>query len=237
MRDRPQGAYLFPSRENKAKYRNKPLVPDSLRQAYVRVIEEQFPKLLEDPTKTPEERRIIESLISNKPHYPYLFRHEFASEYAPKLSRLSFNQLIGHSESSKMQDVYVQSLGNEGNTELQIVRGVRAREDTITPAQAQLQPKYCVICGEANKQSADFCFKCNWAISSKGAMEERERNEAAAKESEIMKKKLDVMTVNIESSFELIGKDNQLLKEHGIRRKDGEGIINYLEVDDEGRIS
>ena len=83
MRDRPQGAYLFPSRENKAKYHNKPLAPDSLRQAYVRVIEEQFPKLLEDPTKTPEERRIIESLISNKPHYPYLFRMNLLQNMRP----------------------------------------------------------------------------------------------------------------------------------------------------------
>jgi len=189
-RDNPEQAYLFPSRENKAKYRNKALVPDSLRQAYTRTIEELFPQLLERGDVPLQDKAALKSLIYDKPHFPYLLRHEFASEYAPKLSRLSFNQLMGHSESSKMQDVYVQSLGNEGNTELQIMRGIRTREDTLSPVQAQLQPKYCPICKEANKQTADFCFKCNWIISKKGVEQVKEKDEATAKEAEQTKQEL-----------------------------------------------
>jgi len=49
-----KNAYLFPSNENKAKYRNQPIQEDSLRQRYVYIIEKQLPIKLEDPN-TPEE--------------------------------------------------------------------------------------------------------------------------------------------------------------------------------------
>ncbi len=58
-RDSPEGAYLFPSMENKAKYRNVPLKPDTLRLTYVTTIEEQFPKLLDSPDITLEEKAVL----------------------------------------------------------------------------------------------------------------------------------------------------------------------------------
>jgi integrase len=56
-RDSPQGAYLFPSREMKARYRNKPLKPDSLRILYSKTIEQQLPKKLEQ-SDTPLEDKV-----------------------------------------------------------------------------------------------------------------------------------------------------------------------------------
>jgi integrase len=50
MRDNPQNAYLFPSMENKAKFRNTPMKTESLRMAYVRTIEELFPNFSKDLT-------------------------------------------------------------------------------------------------------------------------------------------------------------------------------------------
>lgn len=190
-RDSPQGAYLFPSREKRAMYRNVPLKEDSLRLAYTRTIEKQFPKLLDRPDIPLEDKIALKSLIYDKPHYPYVRRHEFASEWAPRLSPMAFNQLMGHSPMSRMREVYVQELGDEGNKELQIARGLISREETITPAELQLKPKYCPICHETNKQEADFCFKCNWVISKKGMEQVKEKDEAAAKEAENLKKELD----------------------------------------------
>jgi integrase len=136
--DNPERAYLFPSLENKAKYRNVPLKPDSLRLCYVRVIEKEFPKLLDRPEIPLKDKVTLRSLIHDKPHYPYLRRHEFASEIAPRSSRQTFNQLMGHSPRSNLQDVYVQASGNEGVRELEIARGIRTREEMLSPAQIEI---------------------------------------------------------------------------------------------------
>jgi hypothetical protein len=64
----------------------------------------------------------LKSLIYDKPHYPYLQRHGFATEIAPKVPQSVFNQLMGHSKRSNLQEVYVNDLGTEGNRELLIAR-------------------------------------------------------------------------------------------------------------------
>jgi hypothetical protein len=139
-------------------------------------------------------------------------RHEFATEVAPKLSRLSFNQLMGHSESSKMQDVYVQALGNEGNMELQIMKGIRTREDTISPVQAQMRPKYCPVCGESNKQAADFCFKCNWIISKKGVEDVKKKDAEITQEIQEMNKSQQEMKKELDIVYDAL-RSMQVIKE------------------------
>ncbi len=98
---------------------------------------------------------------------------------------------MGHSATSNMYEVYVQDLGTESNRELLIAKGIIDRDETVSAAQKAIQPKYCPVCHEANKQTADFCFKCNWIISKKGMLETREKDEAAAREAEETKKKLE----------------------------------------------
>ena len=193
----PKDAYLFPSMENKAKYRNVLLKADSLRLCYVRAIEEHFPRLLDRPEISLQEKAALRSLIYDKPHYPYLRRHEFASYWAPRTSRSVFNQLLGHSPSSKMQDVYVHEIGNEGVRELEIARGIRTREDTISPAEIELQPKYCPICHESNKHNAKFCFKCNFVISKEGWLEDKEKEVEALKKNEEIEKGLAALDEKI----------------------------------------
>ena len=203
MRDKPNEAFLFTSMENKAKYRNRPLKVDSLRLAYVRVIEEHFPKLLEEGRSDDvslEEKAIIKNLIYNKPHYPYLRRHEFATEYAPKRSDLVFNQLMGHSTMSKMRQVYVKELGTEGHREHLIQKGILTRDEMISPAEVRMQPKPCPICHEPNKQDAKFCFKCNFIISQEGYLETKAEEEKAAREAEETKRRL----AKVEAESEII---------------------------------
>lgn len=189
-RDSPQGAYLFPSMENRAKYHNVPLKAGSLRLSYVRTIEEHFPKLLTRQEIPLEEKMVLKSLIYDKPHYPYLQRHAFATEIVHKVPQLAFNQLMGHSKTSRMYDIYVQDLGEEGDRELLISKGIISRDETLSKAQVALQAKYCPLCHEANKHEADFCFKCNWVLTVKGMQEVREADIAATKEAENVKKEL-----------------------------------------------
>jgi hypothetical protein len=200
----PKDAYLFPSKENKAMYRNVPLKVDSLRLCYVKTLEEHFPKFLNSPNVSPEEKLMLHSLIYDKPHYPYVRRHEFASEWAPRTSRLVFNQLMGHSPMSKMQDVYVHALGNEGVRELEIAKGIRTREETLSPAQLELQPKYCPICKEPNRHNSKFCFKCDFIISKEGWLEDREKEAETLKEKENMKKELEELKTRRQVDMEQI---------------------------------
>jgi integrase len=191
-----KNAYLFPSGENKAKYRNIPLKENSLRLLYKYVIEKQFPKLLDRPDNIiPEGDKVaLRRLIYEKAHFPYIFRHEFSTHWASKLPRMVFNQLLGHSSNSSVQDFYIHEMGDEGVMEFEITRGIRTREETISPAQIELQPKYCPICNEPNKHNAKFCFKCNFTISLEGDLENKEKEAQTLRESEDMKKELQHVT-------------------------------------------
>jgi hypothetical protein len=140
----------------------------------------------------------LRSLIYDRKHFPYVQRHGFATEIGPKVSQNTFNQLMGHSKTSNLQQVYVNDLGTEGNRELLIARGIINREETISPAQIAIQPKYCPICHEANKQNADFCFKCNWIISKKGMEQVKESDEAAIKEAAQKNKEFEEMKAEME---------------------------------------
>jgi integrase len=114
-RDNPQGdAYLFPSLEKSSKYRNKPLQVDSLRLLYVRTLTKGFSKFLDDPKIPLEDKAVIKTLLK-KPMYPYLRRHEHATQIAPRVPQYVFNQLMGHSKTSNLQEVYVNDLGTEVN--------------------------------------------------------------------------------------------------------------------------
>jgi integrase len=184
LRDRPQDAYLFPSMQNKAKYRNRPLEENSLRIAFDNIIEKQFPKLLDRPDVSLKDKASLKSIIYDKPHFPYMRRHEFYSEWAPRLPPQAFNQLVGHSKNSRMYEVYLHELGSEGNRELLIAKGIINRDETISLSQKAIQPKYCPICHEANKQEAKFCFKCNFIISKEGWLEDKEKEAEAQREAE-----------------------------------------------------
>jgi phage portal protein BeeE len=56
------------------------------------------------------------------------------------------------------------------------------------------QPVYCPVCREPNKQQADFCFKCNWVLTTKGMQEVRAADMQALEEAAKQKKQLQEMT-------------------------------------------
>jgi integrase len=207
-RDDPTGdAYLFPSLANRAKYRNKPLDVVSLRLLYYRTVKQQFPRLLQQRPEIPTEEKAVIKRLLKKPHYPYLRRHEFATEIAPKVPQYVFNQLMGHSKSSQLQDVYVNDLRTEGNRELQIAKGLITREETVSTAKLELQPKYCPICHEANKHNVDFCFSCNWVLSKKGMQEVRESDAKAleeAKQKALEFEDIKKMVKSMDASFRIM---------------------------------
>ena len=86
--------------------------------------------------------------------------------------------------------VYRHEFGDEAVKEYEILKGIRKREETISTAQVELQPKYCPICHESNKYNAKFCLKCNFTISIEGAIENRDKESLALKESESQEQEL-----------------------------------------------
>jgi hypothetical protein len=64
--------------------------------------------------------------------FPIYLRHDFSTKWAPRLPRMVFNQLLGHSPNSKVQDFYIHEMGDEGIRELEITKGIRTREETIS---------------------------------------------------------------------------------------------------------
>ncbi len=96
-----------------------------------------------------------------------------------------------------MQYVYVHAMGNEGLRELEIAKGIRTREETLSPAQIELQPKYCPICKESNKHNAKFCFKCNFIISKEGWLEDKEKEaEESKKKMQELEAKQEILQAN-----------------------------------------
>jgi hypothetical protein len=136
-----------------------------------------------------------------------------------------FNQLLGHSPNSKVQDFYIHEMGDEGIRELEITKGIRTREETISPAEIELQPKYCPICREANKSNAKFCFACNFTISPEGALENREKEAEAQKEAENTKKEMQAMKDKFDSIEKRFGKMMDMWESMGRRAEEREKEI------------
>jgi hypothetical protein len=89
----------------------------------------------------------------------------------------------------------------------------------------EIQPKYCPICKEANKQNAKFCFKCNFTISTEGAIENQKKEEEAQKEAENTKKELQAMKDKFDSIEKRFGKMMDMWENMGRKAKEREKEI------------
>ena len=154
-------AYLFPTfvRTN-ANRDSKPLEETSLSHLYAKIVEEDFEKMLKERTNISDEERAIITRLQKKPHYPYLLRHDYATQNATKYTDMEFNQIMGWSPFSQMRHVYVQETGNEGNRKVKIRKGLISEEETLSPAQIRLTPQYCWKRREPNEDSDKVCIKC-----------------------------------------------------------------------------
>jgi hypothetical protein len=222
-RDRPEGAYLFPAQDKKNFYKNTPLKEGSLRSLYARTVREEFPKLFLRQDISEKEKLIIKSLLQ-KPCNPYLFRHDFATNIAHKVSQQSFNQLLGHSKTSKQYEIYVQDLGIEGNRELQITKGIISREETISNAEKKLIPKQCWKCFTSNKNNAKFCISCNAVLSQEGYLEMKEEEKKIKEELEDLRTRQNKMEEMFSEPIDIWVRKHllPLLRKEGEKQKEEE---------------
>jgi integrase len=173
----------------------KPLTTGGLEQLYKYYKEEFFPKLLEDPTISNEDKEKIKGLLL-KPFNPYIRRHSALTEKSTKLKSNTLNQHAGWSISSNMAQKYIHYFGNESSESLLEAYGIVTKNNVPIDT---LNPKICPNCSEGNIQDAKFCSKCKMIMSYEGYQEALESQSKKEDELKIVKERLSAMESYMQS--------------------------------------
>jgi integrase/recombinase XerD len=102
---------------------------NGLNQIYIRYKQRFFPKLLEDPTISNEDKEKIKNLLA-KPFNPYIRRHSALKEKSIKLKSNTLNQHAGWSMNSHMAQKYIHYFGNESSESLLEAYGIVTKNNT-----------------------------------------------------------------------------------------------------------
>ena len=89
-----------------------------------------FPKLLEDPKVSPEDKVKIKELLK-KPWNPYIRRHSALTEKSQILKEHVLRQHAGWSQGSQMHQRYLHYFGNESNESILEAYGLKPRSEEI----------------------------------------------------------------------------------------------------------
>jgi hypothetical protein len=138
----------------------KQFTPGGLHNLYDYYKKEFFPKLLDDPTISNEDKDKIKSLLG-KPFNPYIRRHSALTEKSTKLKLHTLNQHAGWTTNSNMAQKYIHYFGNESSDSLLEAYGVVTKDNVSFNT---LNPKSCPNCNEGNTQDSKFCAKCRMVL-------------------------------------------------------------------------
>jgi hypothetical protein len=182
QRNNPE-AYFICSHDRKAFAKQMSL--KGLQYIYKQYSKKYFPRLLNDPTISKEDKRKIEDLLK-KPWNLYIRRHSSLTQKSKYLKENILRQHAGWSPRSQMHLKYVHYFGNESSESILQEYGILPKENQDTNT---LRPKQCPNCNEPNRPDSKFCAKCRMVLtydayneSTENQKEKRVRNkEAAAK--------------------------------------------------------
>ena len=131
-----------------------------INKVYTKYKKKFFPKLLEDPKVSPEDKVKISELLK-KPWNPYIRRHTELTEKSQILKENVLRQYAGWSMGSNMPQKYVHYLGNEANLNLLEAYGLKPKFEEID----KMKPTQCPNCNELAKIDDKFCPKCRMVLS------------------------------------------------------------------------
>ena len=157
----------------------------SLNKIYRRYRTTIFPRLLDDPSVSPEDKQKIKELLK-KPWNPYIRRHSAITEKSKVLKEHVLRQHCGWSVRSQMPQKYLHYYGNESSESLLEAYGIVTKDKQFADA---LRPKPCPNCNEPNKPDAKFCAKCRMVLTYDAYNETLEKQQDEAIQS--MKEKYD----------------------------------------------
>lgn len=139
---------------------------NSINAMYERYQKIKFPKLLEDPTVSEEDKRVIRGMLKKKWN-PHNRRHTAATEISKELKDpVLINKYMGWSQTGNTRLKYQHYFADDAvNAMLTVVDGLMPA--TISPGKKKglLKPKPCPNCAESNKPESKFCVKCKFVLS------------------------------------------------------------------------
>jgi integrase len=137
----------------------KHLLSISLFKTYEKYKQKTFPKLLDNPNITPEDKQKIRDLLK-KPWNPYVRRHSSLTQKSVYLKEHVLRQMAGWSPGSQMHLRYLHYFGSENITSVLEEYGLIDKGIQLDP----LRSKQCSNCMEQNKPDAKFCVKCRFVL-------------------------------------------------------------------------
>ncbi|PWU79206.1 MAG: hypothetical protein DLM72_18670 [Candidatus Nitrosopolaris wilkensis] len=171
-----------------AKSLGRPIRENSLLTIYDNYKKEYFPKLLESPNVSPEDKQKIRELLK-KPWNLYIRRHSALTEKSTILKEHVLRQHAGWSPSSQMHLKYLHYFGNESNDSI-LAYGIVTKDKSQLSV---LRPKSCPNCSEPNKPDSKFCAKCRMVLTYDAYSETIEEKDQ--KENEIQNLKQQMISV------------------------------------------
>jgi integrase/recombinase XerD len=134
---------------------------ESLNHIYNAYKKEFFPKLLNNPNVSNEDKEKIRELLK-KPWNPYIRRHSALTEKSKILKEHVLRQHAGWSPTSDTHKKYIHFYGNESNESILEAYGIIDKSNRQAD---KLKPKQCPNCNEPNKSDSRFCAKCRMILS------------------------------------------------------------------------
>jgi integrase len=139
---------------------NRTIRITSLHRIYCIYRNKFFPKLLDNPNISPEDKQRIKELLK-KPWNPYIRRHSSLTEKSGILKEHHLRQFAGWSPGSNMHLKYLHYFGNESNDTILEAYGIISKGKQLSET---LRPKQCPNCNEPNKPDSKFCAKCRMVL-------------------------------------------------------------------------
>ena len=207
------GALLIPSLSHRSFGRK--MTVSAIGSIYTRYKTRFFPRLLEDPNISPEDRRKISELLK-KPWNLYIRRHSALTEKSTILREHTLRQHAGWSPRSNMHMKYLHYFGNESSESLLEAYGIVTRDQKQSDI---LRYKQCPNCSEPNRPDSRFCAKCRMVLT----------YDAYSETVESEKQKGDRLTT-IEKDFNSMKAQMQLIVKtlHGTNQTDKNDFVKHL---------
>ncbi len=139
---------------------NRMISSRSLNRIYQDYKNKFFPKLLDNPNVSPEDKQKIRELLK-KPWNPYIRRHSSLTEKSGILKEHHLRQFAGWTPGSNMHLKYLHYFGNDSSEGLLEAYGIISKDKHQSEA---LRPKQCPNCNEPNKPDSRFCAKCRMVL-------------------------------------------------------------------------
>jgi len=209
-RSTDENAYVFcgTGKRNIGRRLNKQAF--SHKYAYYRKV--YFPKLLDDPTVSPEDKKIIQEMLTKVKWRPNALRHTSLSEKSKIIGEYELREHADWSPTSHMPRRYLHFDGKSSSNSILKAMG-RISEQTQREETAKrdaLKPKICGMCGYENEHESRFCnnANCGMPLTFKDQVEKLKEAESTKKQLEEMKQEWKIQQEEIRRISDYISKIN-----------------------------